>query len=102
MAEASSLEKERQAVEAHKEAATKRLQEQQKLAMAEAELMRIQLQLAGTIPPDLDDGAAGDKSSSDDSSSSSNSSDEDDMPTGPGGDKASLLLACLKFVTNNN
>ncbi len=99
MAEASSLAKERQAVEAHKAAAEKRLAEQQKLAYAEAELMRIQLQMAGTIPPDVDAGAAGDDSSS---ISSSSSSDEDEVQPGASGEKASLWFACCKFVTNPN
>ena len=77
---ADMIAQERKAVEERQEAQRRALEEQKKLAAAETELIRLQLELAGTIPPaeamgfDYAAGADGDKDTSSDSSS------EDDEP----------------------
>ena len=77
---ADMIAQERKAVEERQEAGKRALEEQKKLAAAETELIRLQLELAGTLPPqealgfDYADGADGDKDSN------SGSSSDDDEP----------------------
>ncbi len=67
---ADMIAKERKAVEERQEAERRALEEQKKLSAAETELIRLQLELAGAIPPtealgfDYAAGADGDNSSS--------------------------------------
>ena len=99
---ADMIAQERKAVEERQEAQRRALEEQKKLAAAETELIRLQLELAGTIPPaealgyDYAAGADGDKDTSSDSSS------EDDEPEqlvvfqrGDGG-----KVTCCKFAAS--
>ncbi len=101
---ADMISKERKAVEARQLAEKRALEEQKKLAAAETELIRLQLELAGTLPPqeamgfDYAAGADGDKDSS------SGTSSDDDEPVLPRGDAKKvnwyLFAASLSQVEN--
>ncbi len=101
---ADMIAQERKAVEERQAAEKRALEEQKKLAAAETELIRLQLELAGTLPPqealgfDYAAGADGDKDTSSDSGSEGDEPEQ--LPVLPLGDgqKVDLLFVCCKFA----